>query len=125
MVEPGKGALDHPAHGAQPGAVCGPSSGDHGRDASLADQTAVLVVVIASVGDDSVRSSARSAHGAFDRRNPVKERDQLGDVVAVAPGDREGERDPGRVDQEVVLGAGSAPINRARARFGAPFLACT
>ena len=125
MVEPGKGALDYPTHGAQPGAVCGLASGDHGRDASLTNETAVPVVVVASVGDHSVRSSARPADGAFDRRNPVEERDQLGDIVAVAAGDREGERDPGRVDQEVVLGAGSAPVNRARARFGAPFLACT
>src|SRR6266498_6032114 len=50
---------------------------------------------------------------------------QLGYVVAVAAGECPGERDPGRVDQEVVLGARSGSINRARARFGAPFFACT
>src|SRR5207253_2572723 len=32
----------------------------------------------------------------------------------------EGERDPGRVDEEVLLGAGPASVDRARARFGAP-----
>jgi hypothetical protein len=45
--------------------------------------------------------------------------------VAVAARDRPGERDPGRVDQEMVLRSVSGPVNRARARFGAPFFACT
>jgi hypothetical protein len=49
----------------------------------------------------------------------------LRDVVAVAARDRPGERDPRRVDQEVVLAAVSGSINRARARRGAPFFACT
>jgi hypothetical protein len=45
--------------------------------------------------------------------------------VAVAAGNAPGERDPRRVDQKVVLGAVSGSINRARARRGAPFFACT
>jgi hypothetical protein len=45
--------------------------------------------------------------------------------VAVAAGDRPGERDPGRVYEQVMLGAVSGSINRARARLGAPFFACT
>jgi hypothetical protein len=49
----------------------------------------------------------------------------LGDVVAVAAGDCPGERDPGRVYEKVMLGAVSGSINRARARRGAPFFACT
>jgi hypothetical protein len=49
----------------------------------------------------------------------------LGDVVAVAARHAPGERDPGRVDDQVVLGAVSGPVNRARARRGAPFFACT
>jgi hypothetical protein len=47
----------------------------------------------------------------------------LGDVIAVAAGHRPGERDAGGVYQEVVLGAVSGSINRARARRGAPFFA--
>ena len=125
VVEPGEGAFDDPADGAEAGAVLGLAAGDQGGDAALADEPAVFVVVVASVGDDLVGSAARTTGGAFDRRHPVEQRDQLSDVVAVAAGDREGERDPGRVDQEVVFRAGSAPVNRARARFGAPFFACT
>jgi hypothetical protein len=125
VVQPGEGALDDPADAAEPGAVLGLSAGDLGPDPSLADLAPVLVVVVAAVGGDTVGPTARPAGLAAHRRHPLKQRDQLGDVVAVAACNRPGERDPGRVDQEVVLGAVSGSINRARARFGAPFFACT
>jgi hypothetical protein len=50
-----------------------------------------------------VGSAARAADGPPHRRDGVDERDQLGDVVAVAAGEREGERDAGLVDNQVVL----------------------
>jgi hypothetical protein len=37
------------------------------------------------------------------RVQPIQQRQQLGDVVAVAAGLRDGQRDPGRVDEELVL----------------------
>lgn len=123
VVQPGEGALDDPADGAKPGAVLGLAAGDDGFDPAFADEAAVLVVVVAAISDHALGTLAGSADGAADGRHLVEQRDQLGDVVAVATGDREGERDPGRVDEEMVLGAGSAPVNRARARFGAPFFA--
>jgi hypothetical protein len=55
-----------------------------------------------------------------DRRHAIHKRNQLGDVVTVATGERPGERDPCRVDEEVVFRPVSGSINRARARFGAP-----
>jgi hypothetical protein len=82
-------------------------------------------VVVAAVGGDPVGSTAGSTDLAAHRRDTFDERDQLGDVVAVAAGDRPGERDPGRVYKKVMLGAVSGSINRARARRGAPFFACT
>ena len=123
VVEPGEGALDDPADLAEAGAVLGLAAGDHRGDAPLADETAVLVVVVAAVSDDLVGSASRSADGAAYRRHGVEQRDQLRDVVAVTAGDRVRERDPCGVDQEVVLRSGSAPVHRARARFGAPFFA--
>jgi hypothetical protein len=64
---------------------------------------AVAVVVVAAVADDprwpSLWPAAFAAHG----RNTIDERDELGDVVAVAAGQRAGERDPRRVDEEVML----------------------
>jgi hypothetical protein len=82
-------------------------------------------VVVAAIGGDPVGSTAGSTDLAAYRWHPFDERDQLGDVVAVAAGDRPGQRDPGGVYEKVMLGAVSGSINRARARRGAPFLACT
>jgi hypothetical protein len=82
-------------------------------------------VVVAAVGGDTVGPSARSADLAAHGWDAFDERDELGDVVAVAAGDCPGEWDPGRVYEKVMLGAASGSINRARARRGAPFFACT
>jgi hypothetical protein len=125
LVEVGEGALDDPADDAEPGAVLGLTAGDQGCDPERSDEPAVLVVVVASVADNPVGSAAWAANEACDGWQPLQQRDQLRDVVAVATGERVGERDPGRIDQEVVLRSGSAPVDRARARRGAPFFACT
>jgi hypothetical protein len=45
-------------------------------------------------------------------------------VVAVATGERPGERDAAALDKAMMLRAVSGSVNRARARRGAPF-ACT
>ena len=125
MVKPGEGALDDPADPAEAGAVLGLAASDLGLDPSGAELSPVLVVVVAAVGGDPVWSAAGAADLAADRWDPVDQRDQLRDVVAVAAGDRPGERDPGRVYEKVMLRAVSGSINRARARRGAPFFACT
>jgi hypothetical protein len=125
VVQPGEGALDDPAGAAEAGAVLGLPARDLRADAASTQLAPVAVVVVATVGGDSLRPPARAADAAAHRRHSVDEREQLGYVVAVAARDRPGERDPGRVDQKVVLGAGSGSINRARPRRGAPFFACT
>jgi hypothetical protein len=125
FVQPGEGALDDPAGAAEAGAVFGPAAGDLRCDPAFAQFLAVGGVVVAAVGGHALGAPAWPADAAAHRRDRVDERDQLGDVVAVAARDRPGERDPGRVDQEVVLGAVSGSVNRARARRGAPFFACT
>ena len=124
-MEPGEGAFDDPAVAAEAGAVLGLFACDLRPDAALAEEPPVLRVVVAAVGCQPVGPSARPAFLAADGRHLVEQRDQLGDVVAVAAGDGPGERDPGCVDEEVVLRAVSGSINRARARLGAPFFACT
>jgi hypothetical protein len=50
-VEPGEGAFDDPAVASEPGAVLGLSAGDDRLDAALPDEAAVLVVVVAAVGE--------------------------------------------------------------------------
>ncbi len=125
LMQPGEGALDHPAVTAEPGAVLSLAAGDLRCDPALAKLAAPAVVVVAAVGADTLGPSPRPTDLAAHRRHPVEERDQLGAVVAVAARERPGERDPGRVDQEVLLRPVSGSINRARARLGAPFFACT
>src|SRR5205823_11880476 len=109
----------------EPGTVLGLAPRDLWGDAAPAELAAMAVVVVRAVGGDTLGPAARAPDLAAHRRDAVDERDQLGDVVAVAARERPGERDPARVDQEVVLGAVSGSINRARARLGAPFFACT
>ena len=59
MVQPGEGPLDDPADLAEPGAMFGLAAGDHGLDSARSDQPAVLVVVVAAIGDQRVGSKAR------------------------------------------------------------------
>ena len=125
LVEPGEGALHDPAVTADPGAVLGLAARDLGLDLALPEQPPVLVVVVAAVGGHAVGSPAGTADRAAHRRYAVDERDQLGDVVTVAAGDRPRERCSVAVDKEVVLRPGAAAVDRARARRGAPFFACT
>jgi len=125
LVQPGEGALDDPAVAAEAGAVSGFAARDLGRDPAHAELTPLRAVVVGTIGGDPIRSAPRPAHATTHRRHAIHERDQLGDVVAVAARERPRERDPGRVDEEVVLRPGSGSINRARARRAAPFFACT
>lgn len=125
VVQPGEGALDDPAHPTESGAVLGLAASDLWFDVAGAELAPVAVRVVAAVGGDAVGSSARAADLAADRRDAFDERDELGDVVAVAAGDGPGERDPSCVYEKVMLGAVSGSINRARARRGAPFFAWT
>ena len=53
VVQPGEGAFDDPAPAAEAGAVLGLASGDQRFDAALPEEAAVLVVVVAAVGDDA------------------------------------------------------------------------
>jgi hypothetical protein len=125
LVEPGEGTFDDPAVAAEARAVLGLASCDLWGDPERTELAAVLVVVVAAVSGDSVGSAARPADLATDGRDAFDERDQLGDVVAIAARERPRERDPRRVYEKVMLRAASGSINRARARFGAPFFACT
>ena len=123
-VEPGEGALDDPTVTAKPGAVLGLASCDQRLDAALPDETSILVVVVAAVGDQRCRSAPWSADAAANGRHPVEQLEQLGDVVSVAAGERPRERDAIAVYKQVVLAACPAPIDRAGTRFAAPFFAC-
>ena len=125
LMQPGDGALDGPADLPEARSVGRSAASDHGADTASTQLGAVGVVVIAAVGNEHPRAPARAAGAPRDRRHGVDQRDQLSDVVAVAAAQADRERDARGVDEKVVLGAGPAPVDRARARFGAPFFACT
>ena len=93
VVEPGEGAFDDPAVTAEPGAVLGLAKSDDWFDAALPDESAVLVVVVAAVGSDPLRATTRPADQSSYGRDALEQREQLGDVVAVAAGERPRERD--------------------------------
>lgn len=123
LVQPGERPLDHPAKAAETGAMLGRAAGDHRFDPSLPELAPVASRVVGAIGDELLGPTAGSADAAAHLWHPVDERDQLGDVVAVD--EREGERDPALVDEEMVFGAQPSAVNRARARRATPFFACT
>ena len=98
-------ALDDPALAAEAGAVSCPAAGDDGSDAESPQEPTVLVVVIATVSEHAVGLLAWPAGLAGDGP-AVKifdQRQQLGDVVAVAARQADRQRDAARVDEEMVL----------------------
>jgi hypothetical protein len=125
VVQMADRALDDPAILAEPGAVLGLASGDRVGESAGAQQAPVLVVVVAAVGDHTVWAVARAARRALHLRNRVDERQQLRHVVAIGAGHRPRQKQSAGVGQDVVLGARSAAVDRARAEPGAPFFACT
>ena len=124
VVEPGEGAFDDPAVSAEAGAVGGLAPGDHRLDAALPEQPPVLVVVVAAVGDDAVGPPSWPSDTSAYRRHSVEQREQLGDVVAVAARERPSQRQPAAVYEEMLLAAASAAVDRAGSCLGAPFFAC-
>jgi hypothetical protein len=103
LVQPGEAALHHPTLGAQPRSVVLTAPGDQGLDAAGPELATVLVVVIASVGKQSIGALAGTADLAGDRRDAVDQGQELGDVVAIAAGQGDRQRQPASVGQQVVL----------------------
>ena len=61
LVQPSEGPLDDPADLAEPGAMRGASAGNHRGDPLFAKQVSVLVVVVASVGEQPAGPIPRPA----------------------------------------------------------------
>ena len=81
------------------------AAGDHGFDPTSPQEAPVLVVVVAAVGEDPVGLLTGPAVLAGDRSRVqiVEQRHELGDVVAVAAGQRDGQRDARCVDEQMVF----------------------
>ena len=125
VVQVADRAFDDVALGSEPGAVLYSASGDRVGDAAGSQQAAVLVVVIATVGEHAIGPLAWPANAAAYGRDRVDERDQLRDVVAVGAGHTPGQGQAAGVGQDVVFDARAAAVDRARSEPAAPFFACT
>ena len=125
VVQVADRAFDDVALGAEPGAVLAAAAGDRVSDAAGSQLTAVLVVVIATVGEHAIRPLARPAGTAAYGRDRIDERYQLRDVVAVGAGHTPGQEQAAGVGQDVVFDPRAAAVDRARPEPAAPFFACT
>lgn len=121
-VQPGETALDDPPVGAQSGilARAAPGNGGHGPACADAVSVDVVVVVVSTVGEERVRLASGASHTSPHGWDRVEQGQQLGDIVAVAAGEDDRERSAVAVGDQVVLGAGPAPVARRRARRDPP-----
>jgi hypothetical protein len=103
LMKPREGALHHPAQLPQPGPVLGRSVCDDRLGPATPQLAPVLVVVIATVSDDLIGPLTWAAALAADRSDTVSEGQQLGDVVAVPARQGDRERNPVRVDNQVMF----------------------
>jgi hypothetical protein len=88
------------------------------RDAAVAEQAPVLVV--AAVGQQAAGPLRRPTKEAGDRWDRLDKRDELGNAVAVAAGQGDGERNAVVVADQVMLGAGLSPVHRGWPGVGPP-----
>lgn len=103
LVKPGDPALHDPELGAETRAVVLAPPGDQRLDAPAPELAAVLVVVIAPVGEQPVGATARTADPAGDRHDAIGQGQELGDVVAIAACEGDRQRQSAGVGQQVVL----------------------
>jgi hypothetical protein len=116
--QPGQRPLDLPAVAAQPGAGLQPTPGDPRADPSAAQRPPAASKVVAFVGVQLGRpptGPTRASPWADDRRDGVHQLFQQLGVVGVGRRQAHRQRQAGGVDQQVVLGASLAPVDRIRA----------
>lgn len=119
-VQQCQGPFDDVAGAAEPGAMRLAAAGDLGTDALGVEDLAVFVVVVAAVGLHGPGAPAGAAGPAADRGNRLDQGLELGDVVAVAAGEDDGQGHAVGVGGQVVFGAGAATIYRAPTGFEPP-----
>src|SRR5262249_42368914 len=124
VMEPGEAALDDPAVASEAGPVHGLATGDHGFDTAPPDEPAVLVVVVATIGEQPLGSASRPTDAAAHRRHQVEQLEQRGDVITVATGERPCAPEPAPLHAEGVRARAPPAVTGAGTHFRAPFSAC-
>jgi len=99
VVQPGESPLDDPTPASELCAVFVAAAGDHGLDAAAP----LLVVVIAAVGDGTIRARPGPTAPARHWVDPIHQRQKLGDVVAVGAGESGRQGNAVGVDDQMML----------------------
>ena len=122
-VEPGQGALDHPAMPTESFAGVDALAGDAHPDVAAAQGLAAARIVIPLVGMQLGGALAAPSVRLPDRRNGIDQVREDDGVMAVGAGEEAGERDAGPVAHNVALRARFAAIRRVGTDGVAPLLA--
>ena len=119
-MQPRQRPFDDPAGAAQPAAVGRAAFGELALNAPARERVAMRLRIVRAVALNQSRRADWASRAPAQRRNGVDQREQLGDVVAVGAGQRRDERNPVRVGENVMFGAGLAAIGRVRSSFFPP-----
>jgi hypothetical protein len=103
LVQPGDRALDDPPLCPKARSVPALRPGDLRLDVTAAELAASFARVVGTVAIESFRPATWPAAAAAHGRDRVDERDKLGDVIAVAAGERGRKRRPAPTGDDVML----------------------
>ena len=112
-VQPSLHLLGHVTKDSQGAAVCRPASGDFGQDATGTQ----FLAVVGAVGIRPLRTLAWAARLASDRRDGIDQRQGLGDIAAVGPGDNGGQGRALGVGDHMTFAALFAAVRGVLARL--------
>ena len=117
LMQPGDGALDHPAGRAQTAAVFRIASRDMRADATDSERPPVGLRVIASVCLNQRGFASRPAPLSCNRRDALDQGQQLGHVMPVGFGEDHGQRNALGIGEEVVFRARLTAIGWVQSSF--------
>jgi hypothetical protein len=120
LADPGQRALHHPADLAQAAAVWRPLSRQVVLDAPLLEALPIPRGAVLPVPIQRLWLPPRAAALAFDRRDVVHQVHRFQRLVAVGPGEPDGQRRALAIDEQVPLGALFGPIRGVFACQGPP-----
>lgn len=113
-ADPGERSLNDPAVTSQVPAILDTAPGDAGDDVAVTAFAPAALVIIRLVGVQLVRPSAWSPAWPLERWHCVEHRLHHHGVVAVRPGQADGERNAIAISDDVTFGARPTTIGRVR-----------
>lgn len=111
LVQPDEGPLDGPSGLVQAGALRGATTGGLRCDSTSSGEAAALVEVVAAVGDRPPEPATGAGFAGRGCAEQCRRWHELSDVVAVPADQSDSERGAVSVDDQVVLAAGTAPVD--------------